>query len=76
VNYTFTIANIYDVNEFDGKKFIYLSEVGALGGTNTFLGVIFLIFAGIVVFIMFIFCICYCVKIKGKDLYSTENMRW
>eukprot|EP00350_Pseudokeronopsis_sp_OXSARD2_P012878 CAMPEP_0170556354 /NCGR_PEP_ID=MMETSP0211-20121228/16406_1 /TAXON_ID=311385 /ORGANISM="Pseudokeronopsis sp., Strain OXSARD2" /LENGTH=72 /DNA_ID=CAMNT_0010866639 /DNA_START=791 /DNA_END=1009 /DNA_ORIENTATION=+ len=71
-----TIENTYDVSEFVGTKSIYLSEVNALGGTNPFLGIMFLAFSGVVLFIMFIFVILYYMKIKGKDIYSTDNMKW
>jgi hypothetical protein len=74
--YTMMIENNYDVSSYSGKKYIYFSEVNALGGTNMFLGIIFLVFAGIVVFIMLIFSILYCIRISGRDLYSTENMKW
>ena len=57
--YTIMINNKFDVDYFDGKKYIYLSEVNALGGTNKFLGIAFLIMAGVVVFIMIAFVILY-----------------
>lgn len=70
------INNNYDVKRFDGKKYIYISEVNTLGGTNKFMGVAFLAMGGIVVFIMIVFIILYFVKLKGKDIYSTENLHW
>jgi len=73
-NYTITISNKFDVSGFDGKKYIYLSEVNAFGGSNKFLGVAFLAMAGIVVFIMLVFIVLYFVRLQGKDLYSTENL--
>lgn len=75
-NYTMTILNTYDVSGFDGKKYIYLSEVNAFGGNNKFLGIAFLAMAGVVVFIMLIFIILYFVRLQGKDIYSTENLQW
>lgn len=64
-NYTMVINNKFMVTSFDGKKYIYLSTVNGLGGTNTFLGIAFLIMAGIVVLIMIIFIILYFAKIHG-----------
>lgn len=75
-NYTIVIEDNYDVSSFSGKKSIYLAEVNSLGGTNMFLGLVFLVFAGIVVLIMIIFVILYLARVRGKDLYSTENLKW
>ncbi len=75
-NYTISITNNFDVTTFDGKKYIYLSEVNGLGGTNKFLGVAFLAMAGVIVFVMIIFVILYFARIAGKDLYSVENLHW
>lgn len=61
-NYTMYVGNNFDVSAFDGKKYIYLSEVNAFGGTNKFLGIAFLAMAGVVVLIMIIFLILYCVR--------------
>jgi hypothetical protein len=74
--YSIVISNKFEVDKFDGKKFIYFSEVNSLGGTNQFLGIAFLILAGIVVLILIIFVVLYLVKIHGKDLYSPEKVKW
>jgi hypothetical protein len=74
--YSIVVNNNYDVESFDGSKYIYLSEVNAFGGTNKFLGIAFLAMAGVVVFIMLIFIILYFVRLKGTDIYSTENLKW
>ena len=74
--YTITIDNKFEVSTFDGKKYIYLSEVNALGGTNKFLGIAFLLMAAVVVLIMLIFVVLYFTKIHGKDLYSPEKVKW
>lgn len=73
-NYTLTIANNFDVSGFEGRKFVYLSEVNALGGNNKFLGVAFLAMAGVVVLIMLVFTVLYFLRLKGKDLYSLDNL--
>ncbi len=74
--YTLEIINQFDTKQFAGEKFIYLSEVNDFGGTSNFLGFAFLVMAGIVVLIMIVFIILYFVRIRGKDLYSTENLEW
>ncbi len=77
MNYTIMIANNFDVSAFDGKKYVYLSEVNAFGGTNKFLGIAFLAMAAVVVLIMIVFVILYFVKLRGdKNFYSTENLQW
>jgi hypothetical protein len=74
--YTMEIMNNYDVSRFDGKKYIYFSEVNAFGGTNKFLGIAFLSVAGLVVLIMLVFIVLYFIKLRGTDIYSTENLNW
>lgn len=54
------------MEDFDGKKYIYLSEVNSLGGTNNFLGIAFLAMAGAVIFVMLIFIILYFVRNPDK----------
>ena len=41
-----------------------------------FLAYAFLIMAGVVVLIMFVFVVLYFVKLRGVDLYSTEGLKW
>ena len=74
--YTFTISNNFDVSEFNAKKYIYLSEVNDFGGTNKFMGITFLVIAGIVFMFMIAFLLLYFFRIYGKDIYSTDNMEW
>ena len=47
-----------------------------MGGTNKFLGIAFLIMAGIVVLILIVFVVLYFTKIHGQDLYSPEKVKW
>lgn len=74
--YSMDIRNNFDVSKFDGKKYLYFSEINTFGGTNMFLAYAFLIMAGIVVVIMIVFVILYFVKLRGTDIYSTEGMKW
>jgi len=50
--------------------------VNTFGGTNKFLGIAFLAMAGVVVFIMLVFVVLYFVRLRGNDIYSTENLKW
>lgn len=74
--YTIVVDNKFDVGTFDGKKYIYFSEVNGLGGTNTFLGIAFLAMAGVVAVIMLIFTVLYFTRIHGQDLYSPDKVKW
>jgi len=74
--YRLTIENKYDVSAFEGKKFVYLSEVNDFGGTNKFMAVSFLFMAGVVVFIMIVFVFLYFARLKKGDIYSTDNLEW
>jgi hypothetical protein len=74
--YSMWIYNNFDVESFDGKKYLYFSEVNAFGGTNKFLAYAFLIMAGLVVLIMIVFIILNVVKARGQDVYSTEGLKW
>jgi len=74
--YNITITNVFDVSEFDGKKFVYLSEVNDFGGTSMFMAYTYLGFAGVMVFTMIVFSVMYCIRIKNVDLYSVENLEW
>ena len=72
--YKFIISNHFNVTQFEGKKYIYLSEVNKLGGKNNFLGLAYIIVAGVILLFMVLFCFMYCIRICGKDIYSTENL--
>lgn len=75
--YTVTVnPNNYDVSGWDGKKYIYLSTVNDLGGTNDFLGIAFLTMGGIVVAIMIVFIVLKFIRGKDEELYSIDNMSW
>ena len=74
--YSIQISNKFDVSEFDGKKYILLSEVGTLGGTSKLLGIGFLASAGVVFLMSLIFILMYFTHIRGQDLYSLENVKW
>lgn len=74
--YTVVINNRFQVDYFNGKKYIYISTVNSLGGTNTFLGIAFLVMAGVVVVIMIVFVVLYFLKIHGQDLYAPEKVKW
>jgi hypothetical protein len=75
--YTFTIQNNFEVSYYDAKKYIYLSEVNDFGGANNFMGMVFLIIAGLVALIMIVFVVLYITRLhNNKDIYSTDKMEW
>ena len=76
-DYTVTVnPNTFDVKGWSGKKYLYLSTVNDLGGTNDFLGLAFLTMGGGVVFIMIVFIILKLIRGKDESLYSIDNMNW
>lgn len=52
-NYTVTVTDQWNTKSFKTEKSIYLSTVNGLGGTNVFLGVIFLILSFLVLSLIF-----------------------
>jgi hypothetical protein len=76
-NYTLTVENKWiNVTQFEGRKYLYLSEVNRFGGKDDTFGVVLLIMTAVIVLIMFIFIVLYFVKIRGQDIYSTQNLSW
>jgi len=54
-----TIDDQFDVSSFNGKKFLILSTVNALGGKNSFLGVSYIVLGGISIILAVVFIIGY-----------------
>ncbi len=76
VTYRIEIENRFDVTKFDGRKYIYISEVNGLGGKSRFLGVFFLVMTAIVILMMVIFVFLYLTRVRNKDIYSTKDLTW
>ena len=65
--YYIKIVNNYPVDDFNGKKYIILSNVNAFGGKNTFLGVCYIIVGALSLSIGIIFVILHLTFNKKKD---------
>ena len=76
VTYRVEIENRFEVAKFDGKKYLYISEVNTFGGKSRFMGIFFLVMAGILVLMMLVFVFLYVTRVHGKDIYSTEDLTW
>ena len=63
---TLTIENNFDVNKFDGKKFLILSTVNIFGGKNTFLGISYIALGAICIILAIVFIIGYNVHQKKE----------
>ena len=56
---TLIIENNFDVEKFDGKKYLILSTVNVFGGKNTFLGISYIVLGAICIVLSIIFIIGY-----------------
>ena len=65
-DYVLSIKNNYPVKSFEGEKYFILSTVNVLGGKNYFLGIIYLVVAGICIVSGFLFII-------GYKVYNDEK---
>ena len=67
----------YDVAQYSGRKYIYLSEVNDYGGTNKVMGIIYLAMAGVVLLVIVIFTGMYLVRVKGNEsFYDPDYIEW
>ena len=67
----------YDLNIFNGRKLLHFQEINKFGGSNTFLGTVFIAAAGLMVLIMISFMACYVIKITNNPgFYDIENTKW
>ena len=57
--YTVEIDNTYDVSSFAGSKYFVLSTTNALGGTNYFLAICYIIVGALCIMFGIIFFIAY-----------------
>jgi len=51
-NYTVTVSDQWNTKSFKTEKYIYLSTVNGLGGTNVFLGVVFIVLSFVVLMLI------------------------
>jgi hypothetical protein len=75
-NYTITVDSQWDTKQFKAKKSIYLSEVNGLGGTNVFLGVVFIVLSVLVALIIVAIIILEFTKGSKPSHYSLDNLKW
>lgn len=63
---TLTIENNFDVEKFDGEKYLVLSTVNVFGGKNTFLGISYIVLGSICIILSIVF-------IFGYNLYQKKE---
>lgn len=76
---TYRIAiqnNWINMTAFDGRKYVYLSEVNSMGGKSAFIGQVFMYSALSAIIMMVIFVLLYILRIRGKEIYSTRDLSW
>ena len=74
--YLVEVENNFNVTKFNGKKYIYISEVNAFGGSSRFLSYIFFGYSALCIVLILVYTVFFFLKVKGKDIYSTENLKW
>uniref|UniRef100_A0A7S3JAK5 Cell cycle control protein 50A n=1 Tax=Euplotes harpa TaxID=151035 RepID=A0A7S3JAK5_9SPIT len=74
--YTMTVKDQWDTKQFKGEKYLYFSTINGLGGTNMFLGVVFIVVAILVLAVMATILIFECVKGSKPSHYSLDNLAW
>jgi hypothetical protein len=66
--------NWIDITQFEGRKYVYLSEVNNFGGKSRFIGLAFGFSAIAILIMMVIFILLYFVRIKDRNIYSTNDL--
>ena len=74
--YTMKVSKQWNTQQYKTEKSIYISTINGLGGTNLFLGIVFLIFSIIILWIMGVIVICECTRGSKPTHYSLENLKW
>jgi len=73
--YSVTVMNQWDTKIFKGEKSIYFSTVNGLGGTNVFLGVVFIVMAIVVLAIMVAIVVLEFTKGSKANHYSIDDFK-
>ena len=63
---TLLVENNFDVDKFDGKKFLVLSTVNIFGGKNTFRGISYIVLGAICIVLAVVFIIGYNIHQKKE----------
>ena len=75
-SYNVTISHQWDTKQFKGEKYIYLSTTNGLGGTNVFLGAVFIAMAFVVLSIIIAIIVLEFTKGSKPQHYSIDNLKW
>lgn len=65
-NYSLTITNLYDVNNFDGDKAFVVSTTNALGGKNYFLAICYIVVGSLCLVFAIIFLVAFLKKKNAR----------
>jgi cell cycle control protein 50 len=72
--YTVVIDNVYDVDEFDGKKYFVLSTSSWIGGKNDFLGIAYIVVGTLCIAFAIAFSIAQ--RIRPRRLGDLSFVSW
>jgi len=70
--YEVLVTNKYNVDTFQGQKFLVFSTTNAFGGKNEFLAICYLVVGGLCLVFALFFLIAHC-KDKNKEAWPREE---
>lgn len=67
--------NLYDVDEWDGEKYVVFTTTNIFGGKNVFIGILFIV-AGAVCFVSALIYMLRYVLGSKVDYTDLSNLKW
>lgn len=74
--YTVVVSNQWDVSQFSGEKALFITTVGFFGGSDPFMGIVFLVMSLIVTFLLIAIIVLEFTRGSSSKHYSLENLKW
>jgi len=72
-----TVNNRYNTYDFDGKKYVVLSENSWVGGKNNFLGILMIVLGSLAILIALAFFAAYHLNfVKRRHFGDLSQLSW